>query len=85
MDMQFILKSDSSGRILDKLGKVTECSEREHPYPEEVIMGFQPGRNVFVQCTNCNGFYERPPTGKEVADYSKILKLEIRALMPAYW
>ena len=80
MDRISFVLDDTIKDFLDKYGKIPECADRGHPYSERVVNGYQPGRDVHVQCTNCNGFYERRPTGNEVKSYSDMLKLEVRAL-----
>ena len=68
--------------VLDKFGKLEECAAKGHPYPG-IAGPYQPGRPVDVQCTNCNGFYERRPTGKEISAYNYPLNLEVRASQAA--
>ena len=80
MDELPLIADKSIRAFLDKYEKIPECSAREHPYPGKVFAGYYPGRNVFMQCTNCNGFYQRPPTEGEIEAYQKMLKLEARVL-----
>ena len=65
------LSPEERQRQIEKLEKIIECEERGHPYPEEGIIGaYQPGRMVFVSCSNCHGFYFREATDKEREGYS---------------
>lgn len=53
------------------------CAEKGHPFPSVVAVQYQPGRDVLVHCTGCGASYDRPATGVEKDNYSRLFQLEI--------
>ena len=79
MDEIPLVSDDEAIRnFIEEYGRIPECFARGHPYQERIVGNYQPGRPVFVQCTNCNGFYHRLPTGEEIQDYTDMLNLEVK-------
>jgi antirestriction protein len=63
----------------EMFSKENECSERGHPFDEEIILDYQ-GRafpQVFVRCTGCESFYERMPTDEEIRYYNSNWDLQV--------